>query len=121
MKGAKNDTQNECCVHGGGLYSDLSFLAAFAVAKETSYAPVAINKEFDSIVARMKTAKPEVMERQMNLLKARYDLSEYPAAIFLTTRPDLGDVLQGKFVTINNYYEMFNGILNPSSLKVSGC
>ncbi|OHB56254.1 MAG: cytochrome B6 [Planctomycetes bacterium RBG_13_44_8b] len=44
-------------------------------------------------------------------------LPEFPAAIYLTTRPDLGDVSQGKVVTINNYYELFNGILNPKQLE----
>ena len=188
-------------------------LAGFVCAKETSYAPVAITEEFDSVVARMKAAKPGVMERQMDLLGARYDLSdrpargvtmsrdkavqegvrvklpagmtwqrlaamspdqtrrkglfpkgflplphpnhpeggmvfpqfvideinkqeardltrfdldfdlpdhflpEFPAAIYLTTRPDLGDVSQGKVVTINNYYKLFNGILNPKQLE----
>jgi len=44
-------------------------------------------------------------------------LPEFPAAIFLTTRPDLGDVSQGKVVTIDNYYELFNGILNPKQIE----
>ncbi len=44
-------------------------------------------------------------------------LPEFPAAIYLTTRPDLGDVSQGKVVTINNYYDLFNGILNPKQLE----
>ncbi len=44
-------------------------------------------------------------------------LPEFPAPIFLTTRPDLGDVSQGKLVTIDNYYELFNGILNPKQLE----
>jgi cytochrome c peroxidase len=44
-------------------------------------------------------------------------LPEYPPAIFLTTRPDLGDVSQGKVVTINNFHELFNGILNPKQLE----
>src|SRR5450759_4387693 len=43
-------------------------------------------------------------------------LPEFPAPIYLTTRPDLGDVSQGKLVTIENYYEIFNGILNPKEL-----
>jgi cytochrome c peroxidase len=198
---------------GVAFIAALIILAAFAIAKETSYAPVAITEEFDSIMARMKAVKPEVMKRQMDLLKARYDLSdrpargvtmsrgkavqegvrvklpagmtwqqlaemtpdeirqrglfpkgflplphpnhpeggmvfpqfvideikkqeardltrfdldfdlldhflpEFPAAIFLTTRPDLGDVSQGKVVTIDNYYELFNGILNPKQLE----
>lgn len=181
--------------------------------KESSYAPVDIKESFDTIMARMKAAKDEVMKRQMDLLNERYDLSkrvtsevtmsrgksipvgptarlaagltweqlaamspeeirekglfpkgylplphpnhpeggmtfpkmmidelvkmgegrrlerfdldfdlpehflpEFPPAIFLTTRPDLGDVSQGKLVTIDNYYELFNGILNPKQL-----
>ena len=44
-------------------------------------------------------------------------LPEFPAPIFLTTRPDLGDVSKGKLVTIMNYYELFNGILNPKQIE----
>lgn len=44
-------------------------------------------------------------------------LPEFPAPIYLTTRPDLGDVSKGKLVTIDNYYELFNGILNPKQLE----
>ncbi len=179
----------------------------------SSYAPVIVAEDFESIKAQMKAARPEVMKRQMNLLNERYNLSdkpakgvtmsrgkpvqegvrvklpegitwqglgemtaeeireknlfpkgflplphpnhpeggmvfpqfvideikkqeerdltrfdldfdlpdhflpEFPAAIYLTTRPDLSDVSQGKVVTINNYYELFNGILNPKQLE----
>jgi cytochrome c peroxidase len=44
-------------------------------------------------------------------------IAEFPAAIFLTTRPDMGDVSQGKLVTIDNFYELFNGVLNPKQLE----
>lgn len=44
-------------------------------------------------------------------------LPEFPAPIFLTTRPDLGDVSQGKLVNLSNYFELFNGILNPKQLE----
>ena len=186
---------------------------AMAKPRASSYAPVVVTEDFQSTVARMKAAKPGVMKRHMDLLKARYDLrdrpargvtmsrgkavqagvraklrpgttwarlaamspdevrerdlwpagflplphpnhpeggmvfpqfqideilkqtgrdlprfdldfdlpdhllAEFPPAIFLTTRPDLGDVSQGKVVTIDNYYEMFNGILNPKQLE----
>ena len=181
--------------------------------KMSSYSPVVIKEGFETIMARMKAAKSQVMKRQMNLLNQRYDLSdrpakgitmsggkpvqggvraklpegmiweklaamspqeikekdlfpagymplphpnhpeggmvfpkfhieeikkqegrdltrfdldldlpdhllpESPAPIYLTTRPDLGDVSQGKLVTIDNYYELFNGILNPKQLE----
>jgi cytochrome c peroxidase len=181
--------------------------------KGTSYAPVDLKEDFAVVMARMKAAKPEIMKRQMELLKERYDLAnrpakdvtmsrgkpvqegirvilpqgltwetlqamsseeirekdsfpagffplphpnhpeggmvfptfqieeiqkqegrdltrfdldfdlpahflpEFPPPIYLTTRPDLGDLSQGKLVTIDNYYEFFNGILNPKQLE----
>ena len=44
-------------------------------------------------------------------------LPEFPPPIFLTSRPDLGDVSKGKLVTIDNFYEIFNGILNPKQIE----
>ena len=43
-------------------------------------------------------------------------LPEFPAPIFLTTRPDLGDVSKGQRVTIANFMELFDGTLNPKQL-----
>jgi cytochrome c peroxidase len=182
--------------------------------KDSSYLPVDIKEPFASIMARMKAAKPAIMQRQMALLNERYDLSirvsdevkmtrgkpipvgpatrlaggltwetlgamspdeirqrdlfpkgflplphpnhpeggmvfpkmmidelikmgegnrlerfdldfdlpehflpEFPPAMFLTTRPDLGDVSCGKLVTLDNLNELFNGILNPKQLE----
>jgi cytochrome c peroxidase len=44
-------------------------------------------------------------------------LPEFPPPIFLTTRPDLGDVSKGQLVTIMNFFELFNGILNPKQIE----
>jgi cytochrome c peroxidase len=44
-------------------------------------------------------------------------LPEFPPPIYLTTRPDLGDVSQGKLITLTNYFEVFDGILNPKQLE----
>lgn len=66
------------------------------------------------------------INKQENRELTRFDLDfdipdhflpPYPAPIYLTTRPDLGDVSQGKLVTIENYYELFNGILNPKQIE----
>jgi cytochrome c peroxidase len=43
-------------------------------------------------------------------------LPEFPPPIFLTTRPDLGDVSQGQLVTSDNFFELFKCILNPKQL-----
>ncbi len=37
--------------------------------------------------------------------------------VFLTTRKDLGDVSKGQLITVNNFYDLFNGILNPKQLE----
>jgi cytochrome c peroxidase len=44
-------------------------------------------------------------------------LPEFPPPIFLTTRPDLGDVSKGQLVTIDNHFDLFNGILNPKQIE----
>jgi cytochrome c peroxidase len=44
-------------------------------------------------------------------------LPEFPPPIYLTTRPDLGDVSQGQLITIANFHKIFNGILNPKQLE----
>jgi cytochrome c peroxidase len=44
-------------------------------------------------------------------------LPEFPPPIYLTTRKDLGDVSQGKLVTVDNFQELFAGILNAKDLE----
>lgn len=46
-----------------------------------------------------------------------YFLPEFPSPVFLTTHKELGDVSQGKIITIENYYDLFNGLLNPKQLE----
>ncbi len=67
----------------------------------------------------------EILEqegRDLTRFDLDYDLPEhllpdFPPAIFLTTRTDLGDVSQGQVVTLKNFFELFNGILNPKQLE----
>src|SRR5262249_61825657 len=40
-------------------------------------------------------------------------LPEFPPAMFLQTRPELGDVSPGEVVSINNYYRLFKNLLTP--------
>src|SRR6202795_4082430 len=44
-------------------------------------------------------------------------LPEFPAPIFLTTRPDLGDVSQGQLVTLTNFNQLLKDLLNPKQLE----
>src|SRR5262249_34109028 len=64
----------------------------------------------------------EALRKEENRDMGRFDvehdiperfLPEYPPPMYLTTRPDLGDVTKGKLVTLQNYFEMFEGALNP--------
>ncbi|QWV96760.1 cytochrome B6 [Geomonas nitrogeniifigens] len=43
-------------------------------------------------------------------------LPEFPPAIFLQNRPELGDVSRGEVVSINNYYRLFKNLLTPVQL-----
>jgi cytochrome c peroxidase len=43
-------------------------------------------------------------------------LPEFPPAMYLSNRPELGDVSRGEIVSINNYYRLFKGILTPVQL-----
>ena len=45
----------------------------------SSYMPVDIKESFATIMSRMDSAKPAVMERQAKLLRERYDLGDRPA------------------------------------------
>lgn len=44
-------------------------------------------------------------------------LPEFPPAIFLQNRPELGDVSRGQVVSLNNFHELFKGILTPVQLE----
>lgn len=63
----------------------------------------------------------DLEQRDLARFDARFDLPahltpEFPAPIFLTTRPDLGDVSKGQLLSFRNYYELFNGVLTPVQL-----
>jgi cytochrome c peroxidase len=44
-------------------------------------------------------------------------LPEFPPAIFLQNRPELGDVSRGQVVNLNNFRELFKEILTPVQLE----
>jgi cytochrome c peroxidase len=43
-------------------------------------------------------------------------LPEFPPAVFLSNRPDLGDVSRGEVVSINNFHRLFKDLLTPVQL-----
>lgn len=44
-------------------------------------------------------------------------LPEFPPPMFLTTHKEMGDVTEGREITISNYFEIFNGILTPEQME----
>jgi cytochrome c peroxidase len=44
-------------------------------------------------------------------------IPEFPAPVFLVTRPDLGDVSKGQLITLDNFERLFKEILNPKQLE----
>jgi cytochrome c peroxidase len=42
---------------------------------------------------------------------------EFPAPVFLTTHPELGDVSKGQLLTIKNYYALMVGVLTPVQME----
>lgn len=61
-------------------------------------------------------------QRDLNRFDLEFDLPdhflpEFPAPIFLTTHPEMGDVSKGKLITIDNFYDTFNGLLNPKQIE----
>lgn len=60
---------------------------------------------------------PRVERFDMDFDLPDHFLPEFPPAIFLTSRKDLGDVSKGQLITANNFYDLFNGILNPKQLE----
>lgn len=44
-------------------------------------------------------------------------LPEFPPPIFLTTHKELGDVANGREITIDNYYDVFDGLLTPEQME----
>lgn len=69
------------------------------------------------ITALLKEEQRDLTRFDLDFDLPEHMMPEFPPPVFLTTRPDLGDVSQGKLITINNYYQLFNGLLNPKQLE----
>jgi cytochrome c peroxidase len=64
----------------------------------------------------------KVEKRDLQRFDIDFDLPdhltpEFPPPMFLTTRPDLGDVTRGQLLTVKNYFELMNGTLTPVQLE----
>jgi cytochrome c peroxidase len=62
-------------------------------------------------------AQPRLERFDLDFDLPDHFLPDFPPAIFLTTRPDLGDVSQGKMLNVDNFNQVLNGILNSKDLE----
>jgi cytochrome c peroxidase len=61
-------------------------------------------------------------ERELQRFDVDFDLPqhllpEFPPPIFLSNRPELGDVSQGQLLTIRNYFAIMNGKITPVQME----
>ncbi len=64
----------------------------------------------------------ELERRSLDRFDVEFDFPthltpEFPPPVFLTTRPDLGDVSQGQVLSIKNYYALFKGVVTPVQME----
>ncbi len=71
----------------------------------------------DQIDAMMRLEKRDLKRFDVDFDLPDHLTPEFPPPIYLTTRPDLGDVSQGKVLSIKNYYDIFKGILTPVQME----
>jgi cytochrome c peroxidase len=71
----------------------------------------------DSIAEIKRQTDRDLTRFDLDLDLPLHLIPELPPAIFLTTRPDLGDVSKGELVTTDNFFRLFNGVLNPKQLE----
>ena len=64
----------------------------------------------------------EAEHRDLQRFDVDFDLPdhltpEYPPPMFLTTRPELGDVSEGEVLTIKNYFQLLKGKVTPVQME----
>ncbi len=64
----------------------------------------------------------EAEQRDLERFDVGFDLPEhfmpeFPPPLFLINRPDLGDVTQGEVLTIDNFYDLLEGVMTPVQLE----
>ena len=61
-------------------------------------------------------------QRSLDRFDVEFDLPdhftpEFPPPMFLSSRPELGDVTQGKLLTLDNFFELMVGVLTPVQME----
>ncbi len=87
--------------------------------RTSSYNPVKITEPFDSIMQRMKDAKPSILKKHQALLEQRYDLSDRPAASLQMTRgKPIQEGVRVKLPAETNWAEL--AAMSPEDIRAKG-
>lgn len=62
-------------------------------------------------------AHPEHQRIDVDMDLPEEYLPEFPPPLYLTTHKELGDISRGQEITIDNYYELFDGLLTPEQME----
>src|SRR5450759_4596937 len=90
-----------------------------AAEKVSSYSPVVIKENFATIMERMKTEKPKIMARQMELLNKRYDLSNRPAkGVTMTKGKAVQEGVRAKLPADHTWEKL--AVMSPEDIKAKG-
>jgi cytochrome c peroxidase len=131
MSGGRKPVQKGVRVklHGGVTWDDLAKMTPEEIKAKNlfpmGFRPLPHAKHPTGGQVFPKNQIDEMMKlehRDLSRFDVDFDLPdhltpEFPPPIFLTTRPDLGDVSQGHVLSTKNYYELFKGILTPVQME----
>lgn len=71
----------------------------------------------DQVTAIQEAENRNLDRFDVEFVLPKHFLPEFPPPVFLTNRPDLGDVSQGQLITIRNFHDLFVGKLTPFQLE----
>lgn len=122
MSGEKPIPVGPTAILQGVIWADLDKLTPEQIKTKGIFPykplPFADHAEGDMLFPLMITnSLPRLVRFDLDFDLPEHILPDAAPPIYLTTRPDLGDVSKGKLITIDNYYEIFNGLLNPKQLE----
>jgi cytochrome c peroxidase len=116
-------------LHGGATWASLANMAPAEVKRQNlfphGFRPLPHVKHPTGGMVFPKAqidAIQQAEKRDISRFDVEFDLPdhvtpEFPPPIFLTTRPELGDVSNGEVLTIKNYYRLMYGKLTPVQIE----
>jgi hypothetical protein len=108
-------------LHSGLTWDRLATLSADQIKAQGVFPYPALPHPLHAVGGQVFPRMQLAMFPRLERFDVDYDLPEaflpeFPPAIFLSNRPELGDVSRGEVVSINNYYRLFKDILTPVQL-----